>query len=128
MKILVIDDDDGFRRLVAKMLTTEGHEVIAASDGVEGMRLFREEKPGVVITDIIMPNQEGIETILQLRRENPTIRIIAMSGSLEPSGNAGFLKMAQQLGADETIAKPFRARELRAVVRRLDDHQNRGLG
>jgi DNA-binding response OmpR family regulator len=119
MKILVIDDDDRFRRLAAKILTTEGHEVVEASDGVEGMRVFRKEKPGIVITDIVMPNQEGIETILELRRENPTIRIIAMSGSPGPSGNASFLKMAQQLGADEAIAKPFRARDLRTVVRRL---------
>jgi DNA-binding response OmpR family regulator len=117
MKILVIDDDARFRRLAAKILTTDGHEVIEASDGAEGMRVFRKEKPGLVITDIIMPNQEGIETILELRRENPTIKIVAMSGSPGPSG--GFLKMAQQLGADEIIAKPFRAQELRAVVRRL---------
>jgi len=121
MKILVIDDDDRFRRLAAKILTAEGHEVSEASDGVEGMKVFQQQKPGLVITDIIMPNQEGIETILELRRENPAIRIIAMSGSPGPSGNASFLKMAQQLGADEILAKPFRPQDLRAVVRRLDN-------
>jgi CheY-like chemotaxis protein len=123
MKILVIDDDGRFRRLAAKILTAEGHEVIEANDGAEGLRVFQKEKPRLVITDIIMPNQEGIETILELRRENPMIKIIAMSGSLGPSGGAGFLRMAQQLGADETIAKPFRPEELRTVVRRVTDHE-----
>jgi DNA-binding response OmpR family regulator len=81
MKIPVIDDKDQLRRPVAKMLTAQGHEVIDAVDGSRGMELVREEEPDLVITDIIMPNEEGMETIIALRRQNPEIKIIAMSGS-----------------------------------------------
>jgi two-component system chemotaxis response regulator CheY len=83
------------------------------------MKLFREEKPDLVITDIIMPNQEGMETIIALRRQNPEIKIIAMSGSFAGDG-LDVLTMARLLGADEIIAKPFRAQELRQLVSRLD--------
>ena len=119
MKVLVIEDEDQLRRVVAKMLSADGHEVIDALDGFRGMELFRKEKPDLVITDIVMPNQEGMETIRELRRENPKIKIIAMSGSFASSGGLDFLKMAQLLGADEIIAKPFRVQDLRALVSRL---------
>jgi DNA-binding response OmpR family regulator len=119
MKILVIEDEDQLRRTVAKMLTTVGHEVVEAADGLRGMELFRKEKPDLVITDIVMPNQEGLETIIELRRRCPQIRIIAMSGGFTRDDNLGFLKMARRLGADETIPKPFRAQELRKLVSQL---------
>ena len=119
MKVLVIEDEDQLRRIVAKMLSADGHEVIDALDGFRGMELFRKEKPDLVITDIVMPNQEGMQTIMELRRENPRIKIIAMSGSFASSGDLDVLKMAQMLGADEIIAKPFRVQELRDLVSRL---------
>ena len=119
MKILVIDDERSVRRMVAKMLAADGHEVIAAADGVEGLAVFRRERPAVVVTDIIMPNQEGMETIMALRHEDPRVRIIAMSGSGTPDGELNYLRMAKLLGADASLEKPFRAEELRAVVRQL---------
>jgi DNA-binding response OmpR family regulator len=111
MKILVIDDDDLVRRTVAKILRSDGHEVVCAGDGIAGMRVFREQAPELVVTDIIMPEREGIETILAIRRENPKVKIIAISGGGQ-FGEVEVLKMAQLLGADDVIAKPFRAEEL----------------
>jgi DNA-binding response OmpR family regulator len=118
MKILVIDDDDQLRGTVAKMLRADEHEVIVAANGMRGMELFRKEKPALVVTDIIMPEQEGIETILALRRADPQVKIIAMSGGGR-LGEISVLKMARLLGADDVIEKPFRAQELRDCVRAL---------
>jgi DNA-binding response OmpR family regulator len=118
MKILVIDDDDQVRGLVSKILVGDGHEVIVAAGGAEGVSLFRSEQPQIVITDIIMPDQEGIETILTLRREQPQVKIIAISGGGQ-IGETDVLRMAQLLGADEVIAKPFRPEDLRRKVRAL---------
>lgn len=120
MKILVIDDDDRVRRLVTKILASDGHLVLTADNGLHGMTVFRQERPDVVVTDILMPEQEGMETILALRRENPSIKIIAMSGSTPEVGDLDFLKMAQMLGADGVLGKPFRAADLLARIRQLD--------
>ena len=115
MKILVIDDEDLVRRTVMKILRSDGHEVVCAANGMAGMSLFRAEQPDVVITDIIMPEQEGIETILSIRREHPGVRIIAISGGGQ-IGDTEVLKMARLLGADDVIAKPFRAKDLLSRV------------
>jgi len=119
MKILVIDDDDAIRRMIGKILRSDGHEVLAAEDGRRGMSLFRKERPQIVVTDIIMPEQEGFETIMAMRRDNPGVKIIAISGGASV-GDLDVLKMAQLLGADEVIGKPFRADDLLGRVRALD--------
>ena len=118
MKILVIDDDDMVRRTIKRILRSDGHEVVTAEDGRRGMAKFREERPQIVVTDIIMPEQEGIETIVALRRDDPAVKIIAISGSA-CVGELDVLKMAQLLGADAVIEKPFRARDLLTGVRTL---------
>jgi DNA-binding response OmpR family regulator len=118
MKVLVIDDDELLRSTVAKMLRLDGHAIVAAADVRHGMDLFRQEQPGLVITDIVMPEREGIETILELRRANPRVKIIAMSGGGR-LGEINVLKMARLLGADDVIEKPFRAQELRDRVQVL---------
>jgi DNA-binding response OmpR family regulator len=92
--------------------------VVTAEDGKRGMAAFRKERPQIVVTDIVMPEQEGIETILALRRANPGIKIIAISGG-SMAGGLDILKMAQTLGADDVIAKPFRADDLLSRVRAL---------
>jgi DNA-binding response OmpR family regulator len=119
MKILVIDDDDQVRRMAMKVLSADGHEVIAAADGLQGMARCRANSPALVITDIIMPEQEGIETILAIRREWPAIKIIAISGG-GTLGETEVLRMARILGADDVLPKPFRAQELRRRVSALD--------
>lgn len=111
MKILVIDDDSAVRYTVSRILHSSGYEVVTACDGHSGMALFREQRPDLVITDIIMPNQEGIETIRLMRREHPEAKIIAISGGAR-IGNLDVLEIAKKLGADDVIHKPFDAAEL----------------
>jgi len=114
-KILVIDDDPMVRQTIFKILRRGGHEVVMAEDGLRGMAAFRKERPDVVITDIIMPEQEGIQTIKQIRLEMRDAKIIAISGGGRV-GNADFLSMAQKLGANEILAKPFLPEELMGRV------------
>ena len=115
-KILVIDDDVMVRHTISKILRHGGHEVVLAEDGVRGMAAFRKERPDLVITDIIMPEQEGIATISQIRREMCDAKIIAVSGGGR-IGNADFLAMARKLGANDILAKPFLPDELLSRVK-----------
>ena len=112
--ILVIDDASTVRDMVCRMLADAKHTVIEANDGETGLTLFEQERPALVITDLIMPKMEGIETIQRLRRVSPDAKIIAMSakGKL-------YLGAAQKLGADAALSKPFQRAELLAVVDRL---------
>jgi len=103
------------RRLVARILAGANHEIVEAPDGKRGMEQFATYRPEVVITDLLMPEQEGIETIRELRRIAPTLRIIAMSGG-GTDNDLMFLGMAKALGADAVLAKPFRADELIRAV------------
>jgi CheY-like chemotaxis protein len=118
MKVLVIDDDHLVRYALSKVLSSYGYEVVTAADGKRGMIVLREEHPDVVVTDIIMPEQEGIDTIIQIRRERPGVKIIAISGGGRIR-NIDFLEMAQSLGADEVLAKPFESEELLSCLLRL---------
>ena len=105
-KILVIDDDVMVRKTIIRLLEDGGYKVLSAEDGVRGMAIFRSEQPDLVITDIIMPEQEGIQTIIEMRKAKPDAKIIAISGS-GSIGNIDFLRIAQLLGASDAIAKPF---------------------
>jgi DNA-binding response OmpR family regulator len=119
MKLILVIDDDLAVRLTAQMLLEdEGYKVICAVDGEEGLRMFERASPQLVITDIIMPNKEGIETIMEIRSRCSKTPIIAISGGGR-IGNADFLQMAQRIGANEILAKPFQPAELAAAVRRL---------
>lgn len=118
MKALVIDDESMIRTLIVRILQTEGYEVSEAPNGRIGYALFQQHSPDLVITDIIMPDQEGIETIRRLRAVNPQVTIIAMSGGSQ-SGNIDFLRMAKEFGAAATINKPFRKQDLVALIRQL---------
>src|ERR1700732_10677 len=117
-RILVIDDDHAVRLTIQVILERDGHEVTCASDGEQGLRAFASASPQLVITDIIMPNKEGLETIMQIRARNATTPIIARSGGGRV-GNTDFLKMAAQLGANEVLPKPFERQDLTAAVHRL---------
>jgi DNA-binding response OmpR family regulator len=117
-RILIIDDDVRICRLMAKTLVGAGHEVIEAFDGDEGLRLFRDRHPAIVITDILLPKRDGIATILELRREAPAIAIIAISGGGYGYG-VDYLDFAGKLGADRVLPKPFKLAELVDVVNDL---------
>lgn len=112
--ILLIDDDDSLRGVMAKALTYAGHTVTQAENGQRGLELSRASEFDVVVTDIVMPVQEGVETIIALRRERPGLPIIAISGGMS---NADlYLEMAAKIGARAIIAKPFTPSELVAVI------------
>jgi CheY-like chemotaxis protein len=115
-KILVIDDDVIVRKTIIRLLEDGGYKVLSAEDGLRGMAMFRSKQPDLVITDIIMPEQEGIQTITEMRKAKPDAKIIAISGSGR-FGNADFLKMAQALGAMAAISKPFDQDELLTIVK-----------
>ena len=117
-RILVIDDDQQVRMLLWEILTDEGHEVVEAINGVEGMRKFHEKPADLVITDLIMPEREGLETITMLRREFPNLAVIAISGGGRV-GASDYLPIARMLGARKVIAKPFSSAEILQAVQEL---------
>lgn len=117
-QIVVIDDDAMVRTAVTRILEAEGFQVALAGDGREGLRLMRSLQPRLVITDIIMPEMEGIETIREMRREHSDLKIMAISGGAR-MGNANFLDMARTMGADAIMEKPFEPEDLVAKVRQL---------
>jgi CheY-like chemotaxis protein len=104
--VLVVDDEPAIRELLRLILERDGHAVTEAANGRKAMRALREAAVDLVITDIIMPEQEGMETISEIRRLWPDIKIIAMSGGGRRL-SMDFLPMAERLGADLTIEKPF---------------------
>jgi DNA-binding response OmpR family regulator len=116
--VLVIDDDPAFRRMIRMILARLDHHVIEAADGNEGVARFTAERPDLVISDIVMPDKEGIETILEIRALDPSARIIAMSGGGASLGT-GYLTAALKLGADLVLTKPFRPVELSTMVEQL---------
>ena len=111
-RILVADDEAGVRGFLRAVLEQGGYEVIEAADGKQALRKARAGQVDLVITDLVMPEQEGIETIQALRRDTPGIGIIAISGAF----GGQFLKMAQMLGADAALSKPVSAELLLARV------------
>ena len=104
VSILVVDDDETVRRVLRQMLETAGYEVREASNGKLAMLEFSRQPADLLITDIFMPEQEGMETINTLRREHPSLRVIAISGV----GGDQYLKMAKFLGVRATLLKPLR--------------------
>lgn len=122
VKVLVVDDEEMVRLVIASTLKRVGIAVQEAENGRTAIRLFRESPADVVITDIIMPEQEGIETILELRRISPTVKIIAMSGGGRV-GTTDYLEIAREFGASRTFSKPFdRMKVLEAVYECLTEH------
>ena len=113
-QILLIDDDDLLRGVLAKALVHAGHVVIQAADGQQGVELARATAVDLVITDLIMPVQEGVETIVKLRRERPDLPIIAISGGVTHSKL--YLDIAAKIGARRILAKPFTPQELLAAI------------
>jgi len=119
MRVLVIDDDQDFRHLALTWFRSCGIEAEGAANGAEGLALQRARPAAVVVTDIFMPEMEGIETIHGLRRQFPDLKIIAMSGR-DPRMKFDVFQVARELGAARTFKKPFRFEELVAAVRELE--------
>jgi CheY-like chemotaxis protein len=116
-KILLIDDDEQVRRVVAIVLKRHQREVVEAGDGAAGLSLLKDGGFDIVITDILMPGKNGMETIGTVRRLFPELKIIAMSGG--SNSESLYLPVAKKLGADITLAKPFAHEALIAALDRL---------
>src|SRR5512133_4333491 len=114
-KILVFDDEPSILLMLKKLLEKAGHEVEVALNGKEGMALFEKNKPDLLITDIIMPEKEGLETIYELRRSYPELKIIAISGGGR-IGPDGYLPGAKLMGANAVFTKPLMQKEFMQAV------------
>jgi CheY-like chemotaxis protein len=114
--ILIIDDDEPFRDMLVHMLTLDAHRVTAARDGEEGLRLCRQTRPDLIITDILMPQMDGIELIMELARQGNGIPIIAISGGRRSISAEFNLKSASLVGVKATLAKPFARADLRQAI------------
>jgi two-component system response regulator (stage 0 sporulation protein F) len=102
--ILVIDDEQSIRNLLKEVLEKEGHRVIEAGNGREGLSLYQREPVDLVIMDLLMPETDGLEATLQLTREYVDAKVIAMTGA---QGDRNFLDVAKLFGARRAIEKPF---------------------
>lgn len=114
-RILLIDDEELVLSTLQTALTKAGHEVVTARNGSEGLAAFRRQPVDLVITDIIMPEKEGIETIIEMRRQTASLPIIAISGGGQ-AHKSMFLQAAGTLGATRTLAKPFSPSQLVNLV------------
>ena len=117
-RILVADDDPGIRRTLHIGLTQAGYEVVEARDGEEAMRLWRDDGADLVISDIYMPDKDGLEVIRELRAKSPTTPVIAMTDGGR-SKNLDPLRHSETFGARRTIAKPFTLEEMLAIVKQV---------
>ncbi len=112
--ILVIDDDGQIRGLLVRLLQLSGHSVAAAENGSVGLKILGNRNFDLVVTDIFMPEKEGFETIREIKKNYPWMKILAISGG-DAQGN-NFLSMAKPLGADGTLGKPFDNEEIISLV------------
>jgi DNA-binding response OmpR family regulator len=115
-RILVVDDETGVRAALERILTHCGHQVLLAAEGREAVRLNRTAPSDLIIVDVFMPDQDGLETITQLRNDFPEVAIIAISGGYDGSG--AMLSIARELGAARILEKPF---DYETLVRAVDE-------
>jgi CheY-like chemotaxis protein len=116
-RVLVVEDDPDLLLLLTAAFVREGFRTHAARNGRQGVELLRTLKPDLLVTDIVMPEMEGIGTILEARRLSPETRVIAISGGGHYGRSKSFLEWASELGADEVLAKPFRMSSLIMAAR-----------
>jgi DNA-binding response OmpR family regulator len=132
-KVIIIDDEEDIRIVLKEIFVREGFDVAVASNGDDGLNLLREEGADLVITDIIMPGSDGVETAYDIRMEFPKTKIIVMSGGgniapleYEPAAitTSAYLASAAAVGADLTLTKPFDRDELVKAAKELTSKQD----
>ena len=114
--ILVVDDEDQIRRLICQTLEGAGYHATEARDGKEALRLYRLAPADLVIMDILMPDQDGLETTVALRQESPDVKIIVITGGSDMIGILNYLDVATMLGAHRTLQKPFEMKTLLETI------------
>jgi CheY-like chemotaxis protein len=119
LKILVIEDENLLSDLLKKFLTRDGHQVLIANDGVEGIKIYYQFRPDLIITDIIMPEKDGIEVIVEVLKDNPELPIIAISGGRRAVTADFNLDSAEMLGVKGILQKPFTHEQLQELVSTL---------
>ncbi len=117
-KILIVDDEAPIRRLLGEVLRRAGHEIVEAENGRKAIMAMQATTVDLVITDIMMPEQDGIETVMQVRKHHPAVRIIVISGGGHQQA-MDYLPMAETLGADLTFSKPFKPSAVAEAVGQL---------
>ena len=117
-KILIIDDEPSIRKMLRRLLEKNNFEVIDAENGNEGIRLFREHEPDLVITDLLMPDKEGLETIREIKEIEPDAIIIAITGGGMAAPEM-YLRLAKQLGAHHAFSKPLENDELLSTIQAI---------
>ena len=125
-RVLLIDDDAALLGLMAHAFAAAGYTTLTAENGRKGLNLVDSYKPDLVVTDIVMPEMEGIGTIMEARRVAPDTRVIAISGGGHYGRSQNFLVWAHELGADEVLAKPFRMSSLITAARVVLDRPPSG--
>jgi DNA-binding response OmpR family regulator len=117
-RVLVVDDSADIRGMLQAQLEMEGFEVATAPDGARALALLGRERVDLIITDLFMPDKDGIETILEIREKHPAVQIVAMSGWDSRQGS-DYLKVAREIGAVRTLKKPFELTDIVKIVRDL---------
>ncbi|MGV1098191.1 response regulator [Thiovibrio sp. JS02] len=117
-RILVIDDEPGIRNLLKEMLEISGYEVLVAANGNEGVAQFKTFHPDLIITDMVMPEKNGIEAIMDLKKINPAVKIIAISGGGHIAAEK-YLMLASALNVERTLAKPFEPDQILSEIHDL---------
>ena len=122
ISILLVDDDDQLRAMLCEALTGEGYQVQEAPDGHQGIKLYESHPTDIVITDLVMPGKEGLEMIVEIKKLDSKVKIIAISGGGR-GGSQNYLKMAKSLGAQRVLAKPFSHAEMLEAISQVLDNE-----
>ncbi len=123
MRILVVEDDDLLREFLLEILRAGGYEVLAASHGEEALQCLRAQAIDILVTDLVMPQCDGVALIAQTKRHHPQLRIIAMSGRSRNDLDVDSLQLVRALGADVTLQKPFTIEQMEAAIAQLTIRQ-----
>lgn len=121
-KILIVDDEPSVLKMLRKMLKDESEEILEAENGEQAIELCQEQEIDLMITDIIMPKKHGIDLIMEVKNKFPNLPIIAISGGGGVSGRFDYLEIAELLGANNILHKPFEAIDLRDAINNILGH------
>lgn len=118
-KILMVDDEEPILKLMTEILEQDNHEVTMARTGQEGISQYHADMFDLVITDLVMPEKSGLDLIMELRKSNPEVKVIAISGGGGIHGRFDYLPIASLIGALKVIKKPFQINEMKEAIASL---------